>query len=247
LKLSVTYFFGMPLNAACIHISAVFRSLCAAVPPRTYPVGSANMIILSSLRMVLFMACALPAGATGVDVILESGNVAAQPVGISGREGAAVVKACAGYRMPLMDGGKEWNAYPFGGACLELPAVIRDLSFNITMDIGRLESKPPFDVDVLVVNSGLIFLYNVRMWLQHFSLRPFTGLSNTSVYLIDEFAVDTHIFSHSENEFGVAAGLEPVMAVGRLRFSAPASWQYVFSSPRPFTFFSVSIHCGAAF
>ncbi|MBD3390957.1 MAG: hypothetical protein GF418_02840 [Chitinivibrionales bacterium] len=90
-------------------------------------------------------------------------------------------------------------------------------------------------------------VYDIRILGNRLAVRPFAGVTSTGVLIRDVFTLDPQIFKGSESEFGLTAGIEPCVTIGRFQVTLPAGAEYVFSSPRPFVTTTVSLNAGVLF
>ncbi|MFP4418837.1 MAG: hypothetical protein ACOC4C_03165 [Fibrobacterota bacterium] len=155
----------------------------------------------------------------------------------------------ASSRKPIRQADQEWDSFQTYGLRFELPTPARLLNMTVSLDGGKLARVcPPYQHHAIV--HGTISFHFTPPWFDQkiFSVRPFTGISNTMVFPWDSKPVeDMDVFKSTESEFGVVAGIEPLLTFKRYLVALPIQLDHVMSHPHPFTTFAMSLSLGWSF
>lgn len=142
-----------------------------------------------------------------------------------------------------------FGPYVLAGLALDFPTYVQNLYVRGEAKGGFIKGNGTASGDkYATLHQAVIVYYEIGTPLAGLVLRPHLGISNTTVYLYEEFSLEAlDIFATSENEFGLLAGLEPAFIRKRLCVGVPVRIDYVLSSPNPFVSFSVSLTAGILF
>lgn len=159
------------------------------------------------------------------------------------------IRLTASRRLPTKQADHGWGSFDAYGISIGLPTPSPQLTTRFSLDAGKMSrTSKPYQSHGIV--HGAIVFHLMPPWFEQkaLSICPFAGLSNMLVFPWDQKPViSTEVFSPSENEFGLVAGMEPVWRYNKYIIALPVQIDHIFSHPKTFATIGVGLHVGRAF
>ncbi|HLV29990.1 MAG TPA: hypothetical protein VKY57_00335 [Chitinispirillaceae bacterium] len=149
---------------------------------------------------------------------------------------------------PLNQKGQGWESFQTYGVSFGVPTPCNFLNVRFTMNCGKLSYYTDAISDHVVVKNVISFHFLPPWFKQNrFTVCPLVGLTNMMIARMDKKIIDKHVFSTSENEFGLVGGVEPLWKYKKYTFAVPFTIDCVFSYPEKFSTFRAGLLIGMVF
>lgn len=149
---------------------------------------------------------------------------------------------------PLNQKGQGWKSFQTYGVSVGVPTPSNFMNVQFTMNCGKLSYYTDAINDHVVVKNVISFHFFPPWFKQNrFTICPLVGITNMMYARMDKKIIDKHVFSTSENEFGVVGGVEPLWRYKKYTFAIPFIIDCVFSYPETFSTFSAGLLIGMVF
>jgi len=149
---------------------------------------------------------------------------------------------------PLNRKGHGWKSFQTYGVSVGVPTPSNFMNVRFTMNCGKLSYYTDAINDHVVVKNVISFhLFSPWFKQNRFTICPLVGITNMMYARMDKKIIDKHVFSTSENEFGVVGGVEPLWRYKKYTFAIPFIIDCVFSYPETFSTISAGLLIGMVF
>jgi hypothetical protein len=148
--------------------------------------------------------------------------------------------------VPLGEMATRWDAYPSGGLACRLPTGIERLSVAGAAYAGVMHSATG-ERELFAVDFALCVCYDIRFSRIPLGVRPQAGIVSSTVFGNAKPVIDSDPFRSSESEFGLAAGVEPVLYIKRWACGVPVRLVYVLSAPVQLLRLDIGVTLGREF
>ncbi|MBN1984071.1 MAG: hypothetical protein JW795_21255 [Chitinivibrionales bacterium] len=152
---------------------------------------------------------------------------------------------------PLFHRYRSWHSFAAGGVDVHLPTTQPHLITYWGLECGYLDQHDsPFDREFIKARLAAAYDFTIQKISPRLkmSVRPFAGIAFFTVNLsqehVDYAKLIEFFFDHFESEFGILAGIEPIITIGTLFISMPISSTVILSSPKRFMTATVSLCAG---